>query len=236
MSTTYYEEIMRLAPLGYWPLADAVGSTVAKDVSGNGRNGTVTGSGLSFMHTPLLKASTLHSAAWDGSVNDSYIVCPSFTLTSWSYVGWGILIGSGAVGSGAYGEMMGDTAATYPRLLINISTPFLLIQGTSGSNSYSTGHIVLGSIIQIALVYNGTSLNIYINGAFDSSHAVSDLAWPSTLAFGSDIGNYCWYGQMAHHALLSQNLTKDQIGRLYNVGRGAGGIMRSGHRAFGRVL
>lgn len=65
-SMAYTSKVVALAPIGYWPLAEAIGSTVVVDESGNGRNGVYKAAGEPILaQTGIGDGRT--SALFDGS-------------------------------------------------------------------------------------------------------------------------------------------------------------------------
>ena len=243
MSSTYYSEIMRLGPLGYWPLADAVGSATAKDVSGNGRDGTVHGT-VTFGQAPLLKASTLPSALFDGS--SGYISLPTAGLPTgaqpWSQLAWASLASIPAnypfvlyVGSNTVLKQAG-------MYFYQSTSKFGIGTGSVGSDIYSALSPTANHTYFFVATYDGTTAKFYCYDATANTNDVHSGARSFNLSYGiAQIGRngtitYYWPGTIAHAALLNYALTPDQITRLYNIGQGAEGIVRGSHRSFGRVM
>ena len=237
MSSTMYEEIMRLGPLRYYPLADASGSSSAADVSANGQNGTVHGT-VTFGQSSILKASALTSALFGGASTD-YISCPvsglptganSWTMGCWIYLSslpdaTQILqtFGTHSSNEEAYLNLNASNK-------IEFSDRFIGTITSTNALSANTAYLVLG-------MYDGTKMILNINGTQQGTltHALNIVSGFYYLGQWGD-GTLHYSKTMAHVFFLSGTLSANQITRLYNVGQGAEGIVRGSHRAFGRVM
>ena len=229
MSSTLYEEIMRLAPLAYLPLADAVGSATAADVSGNGRNGTVHGT-VTFGQSPLIKASTLTSAGF----SSSYISMSATGLPNganpWSIIVWAYPTAVSAT----YQLAFFGTSTTGKCAQLYIQNGQFFVSTWGNNFGGGAGTAVVNTTYLVVGTYDGTHIHLYLNNA---QSLVNIATTPNISLNNAYISNpNSFSGVLAHVGFLNFALTPDQITRLWNVGQGAEGIVRGSHRSFGRVM
>lgn len=244
ISGSYYSEIMRLAPLGYWPLSDIVGSATAADVSGNGRNGTVSGS-VTFGEPSLLKGDIRPSALFGGNSTD-YVALPTTGLPSnGAPITMMIWLQSPFVPpyAGNYPTPLnfGTRSATQEtNFYFNGDNQQLAVGNFGLIDVFSSLPVIANHVYFLVATNNGTTTHFY---CYDATANISDVqiaAVALRLAYGyATIGTNItaalpFNGYAACAAFLGSVLTADQIARLYHVGSNAG-ILRHG-RSFGRMV
>lgn len=227
-SSLGYGEAVRAVgvPLGYWPLAEASGTTAA-DVSGNSRNGTYAG-GVAFLQ---------QGATGDGStavlldgVDDRITTTynpftPSSTRTfgGWAYrrtnTTADCLIGS-------------DAASNHVRLRCVAGTNDLeYTNNNTAQGATWAGVVPLAAWFHWLVVYNDSnrSATLYINGVSQGTQTLVGStsgfqAAPGNIAFGgrgtSGLSDP-FDGYLAHVAVWSAALTQDHATSLYTAGRPA---------------
>lgn len=78
---TYAQQVLADSPLIYWKLDETSGTTAA-DASGNGRDGTIAGSGVTYSASPVLAHGSTSALTFDGSTGR--VVSPSINMNAYT--------------------------------------------------------------------------------------------------------------------------------------------------------
>jgi hypothetical protein len=214
--------------VGWWPLNEGTG-TVAHDISGQGNNGTWSGtlnspSGTYYTTGRIGSAAGYFSDSGNSSTNHGltigtqpvYDFTGPFTISMWV-----------------------NPASTYPEMLaarVNYnnggnngyflvlypSSPKLWLlanDGTEGASVAGSG-AGLGVWSLITAVYDGTNMFVYVNGVFSSqASAITPPANGGSLVFGiPEQGGYdSFNGSLGDIRLYSRALSASEIYSLYNT-------------------
>jgi flagellin-like protein len=200
--------------VGYWKFDENQGTNM-RDSSNNNNGGTdnleswatgVSGSALSF-----------------GNVNNNYVNVPDssslkptmISVSAWvyptSFVIWDSVVMKAS--SGAWADGYG--LAHY--------------QGTNDINFYinnyndnhATGTLSLSKWSFVVGTYNGTHIDLYINGVLVNSHpysaAINNVANPLFIGMGAGGGGtqYLWHGSIDEVQVWNKSLSKNEISELY---------------------
>jgi len=203
---------------GYWKLDDASGATAA-DSTGNGNTGTLT-------NGPTWAAGKVNGAlTFNGTTQ--YVLVPNsssidVTGTNLTMAAW-IQI-TGATGK-SYQNIFGKDSvfgAFQYRLLISDSRSSLRFQANGGaidaiSNNFTA--LTLGTWHHVAVAYNGSSINFYLDGQSQgSTPATGSIASSSN---DLDIGktyalNYYFDGTIDDVRVYNRALSASDVLTLYN--------------------
>jgi Concanavalin A-like lectin/glucanases superfamily len=223
---TYAEVIQSFASLvSYWRLDEAAGTTAADS------EGTNTGT---YTNTPTLNQATAlvgdsgNSVRFNNGVTNEYVniadnasldFAGNSTIEAWIQsatlsVNNATVIGKGSTTSWAVQRNGGA------------NTPAWLTNGTTAATLAGTANINSGAWIHIVVVRNGTTKQIYINGALDATATITGNpntnGSPVRIAEnGQTTGRY-WRGYIDEVAVYNAPLTAADILDHYNAGRGTG--------------
>jgi len=196
--------------LAYWPLWEASGA-VAYDISGNARNGTVTGAtpaggpGIGDGHTAF---------GFDG--ND-YIQATIPTLTQFSIFGW---IAPTGWGGGSYNETVlsfGEGAFLYIHSITHKADCQIYTGSVYRNPIGPVGVATLNQFNFLASTYDGTNGITYLGATGGTPVTVAQLnsGHSTTATMGSFAAQYLT-GGLAHVGLLNRAATPAEVGQLAN--------------------
>ena len=190
--------IMAYKPMAYWPLNDPVGTLTARDVTGNGFTGTVSGS-VTFGSTGLTSFGETAASFSGGHIITPAVMPPVYTL-----------IASSNISSSAYGSII-QNAETSPKLgyypAANVSYPGeITFQNISYAANSGTNN--LSAICNPVATFDGENVILYQNG----THSTVQSGNPSTSPM--TIGNSLT-GTIAHVAIFNRALTPEEIAGIY---------------------
>ena len=201
------------APVAHWKFDEAVsgsavGSNTIKDNSGNGYHGTGTGSNLSWTTGKFQGALSFNGT------ND-YVTgnLTSQTISGFTIAGWIKLNAAGNWGA-MWTGYSGASIKILARLYGTSVQPNLYT--SPGGDMTSTTVLNLGQWYHIAYVYDGSYKRIYINGAQDTSAALSGATFA--------IDNFEIGRNEKNNAYLVNGLLDDV--RFYNYARTADQILQ----------
>ena len=205
--TTYADEVIADAPVGYWRMGEAAGTWLV-DGSGHGRWGTYTGSGVTYGATGAVTgdtAVTLDGSAGYASVADAaYLdVGDTFTLEVWAK----------RAGAGAFFEVLTVKGANAFVLYVN-NDRVVLGQSGVGNIVTSTTTITDTNWHHVVATKTGATSKLYVDGA-DVTGTVTNLTCANTataLLIGAnvDLGN-TFHGSLDEFALYSTALSATRV-------------------------
>jgi hypothetical protein len=107
-----------------------------------------------------------------------------------------------------------------------------LTDSTGGVHDFTGAAGVVGAWYHLVLVYNGSALNLYVNGALQGVGltGLSSAAGSGPLLIGSRAADLYFPGSIQEVAIWAAALNATQVRRLYNIGMGtapASGITQS---------
>lgn len=188
------------AAIGYWPLAASAAASEAPviDASGHGNDGTFVGPSGDRL---------------SGAFNGSYVALPAldlhraFTLELWFKP-------TTLSSAGLYESLLGSDYTH--RILWRPSDGRILVQ-LGGTNLFSRTVLASGEWHHVALVSDGTTIRLYLDGTADAS--VPQVAdWPSRFEIGGFDGvDYPFYGEIAQVAAYPSALTEAAIESTMNA-------------------
>ena len=163
--------------VGWWPLNDG-GGDIAKDLSGNGNDGTQSG-GVTWASTAIGTVASFDGVDAYFDIGDNYDYGDGTSDSPFSISGWMYLDALPAASASAalfskLGENVGDTSGSAFSLSVNDSGVFSLrLYDDSGGNQINavsaSSAVGTGLWYHFASTYDGSGLNtgieIYINGA-----------------------------------------------------------------------
>ena len=184
----YATQVLADGPVGYWRLAEPLGSTTAADASGNGGTGECSG-GVTFGQTGPAGGDT--AAVFDGStgrisVPNSEVLNPG-RITMEAVVRWDgptgvqqrILEKESFAGTTQYGLSVKPDGRMLVELRRRVPGPPDLMVAES------RGVLTPGAGAHVAATYDGLDIRIYIDGSLDSTTNVNglpvdiDIKWPA---------------------------------------------------------
>jgi hypothetical protein len=223
----YREAVLLDGPVGYWPLGEQTG-TAARDVSGNGRTGTYSGT------YTLGQAGALGDEP-DGTsnpsvrINNGYVQVPynaalgmtaAFSVELWAYKladvdfarfgGRGIVTGS-ADDISILADNTGKFNATARKSTGTVSFP-------------STPVIPITTWVHLVFTYDGTNLRTYANGAVSGAPVALGAALLNQTGdwyLGHQSGGGTANARIGGYAVYATALSAARIAAHYLAGKGA---------------
>lgn len=210
--TPYSQAVLADRPVAYYQLAETAGA-LATDDSSTAHSATYTSGVQLGVAGPFAQSAAVRmdAGAFDVGV---HVPAPplsangSYTIETWVRPEF----------SGTYMTIWGSSASR--RLLVD-ATGHLLTQFSG--NFFSRGALSNNAWHDVTFVYDAAqaSASYYIDGALDSSTALSASAASFTAAYllgEYDTGaNYKWHGSIAQHAVYASALTASQIAAHYHA-------------------
>jgi hypothetical protein len=206
--------------VGWWKLDEAPGS-VARDSSGGGRDGTITGSPTRIAGA-IGGAWEFHGKGVSGGGGDQINCSSDAVMSASGPLSIALWMKPGAVDPEAKATETAPLAkALNPswswqlRYGWNSSKPFMGFQfnATGGSTwVYVNQNLALGEWCHVAGVYDGSTLKCYLNGTETDSKAMSGFtggSWP--LVIGSDGWGCDWIGGIDDVRIYDGPLTAEEI-------------------------
>jgi hypothetical protein len=192
--------------------------TSVKDISGNGKNGTLSG-GTTF------NTNNLGTFSLDGvndvinfGIGNTFFPLPQFTIDIW-FRSFGTVPTTGTQ-PGLFGFTFGI------RCLLNATNLAFSVDNGVDLNTIST----LGSIpfrggewFNTTFYHTGTELGIYVNGILNRTAARSwsgTSRWPTNswnLGRDNNNSNYFFYGEIPIYRMYNRVLTPQEIQQNYNA-------------------
>lgn len=228
--------IMALSPIGYWKLDEPSGTT-ATDSSGNGRNGTYTGSGFTLqgatggdgnLYVDLGNGGNsshinFADANWQ-SINDGSGKKTIFLLAKPDSVAGTtrqFLISKGAGSNFEYGFAVNESSAGLinGRVWTSGGSGIQQSQGTvNASTNWNAIAFCMNGVLNSDVIFiyrNGTDITNNTGSAasgYTNGTAALQIGWRAD----SPSGQY-WMGGMAHVAIFDANLNSTQVGTLMSA-------------------
>ena len=196
--------ILAYNPIAYWPLNDAAGSTTARDVTGNGFTGQVSGA-VNFGATGL----TLYGENAAQFTSGSKLAIPKFpALENLSVI-----------------YLVNYSSAGYSQHLLsgNASTNgFIISESNSGPTVYAQTFPNGTAGTNVALAINTTGMVAYTNNGFTGAMSINngtvvEKSQPLNPVQGLIIGQPSVTTTMAHVAIFNDVLTPAQITAIYQL-------------------
>jgi hypothetical protein len=216
---TYASTVLADGPVFYWRLNELTGTTAA-DATGNGLVGTYgpgvvldeppavqdgtsvfvpqAGDGISVPNFPAAQTYPFSVEMW---VNVQYTAYWGTLFAKVTDTGWGTGFGLFSIGDPTFKFWVGGYSVTG----VTFSLPMVVAPGT-------WTHLVA--------TYDGTTGNIYLNGALVNSGPIAstNLSNTASLWFGEDGNGYGWQGLMDEIAFYNFVLSPTRIATHYTVG------------------
>jgi hypothetical protein len=187
------------------------------DLSGNGNNGTLT-------NGPTFNSSNIGSIVFDGI--DDYINIPNsttlnptqnFTLSCWVNI-----VSFNNIYIGIVDKYNGGNNSGFALFIPNVSgiQKFrFLNNATSYSEVTATSSISTGVWYNVATTYDGSNINIYVNGVFESSASCTgnNFLTSDPIKLGGDgVSTYFLNFKLSTLLLYNRALTSSEILQNYN--------------------
>lgn len=226
----YTNKVIALAPIAYWPLADASGAT-ATDESGNGRNGTYTSVTLGATGIGDGRTAATFVAASSSLVNVYTAgLAGAFNGAEGTMAAWAQVSGSGVWTDGSVRRVMILQASATNVIRIGRigSNNVITIQYVANNVSKSVNHTASGQTtwLHFAITWSASNnrMRAYVNGAQTGANQTGLGVWAGSLAStGAVLGTdsttpaFLWSGNIAHAAVFASELTPAQILSLATV-------------------
>lgn len=227
----YTNKVIALAPIAYWPLADASGTT-ATDESGNGRNGAysnvtlgATGIGDGRTAATFLAASTSRVNVYSTSFRDAFNNAEG-TIAIWLAVTSAAVWSDGASRRIFSLRVDGSNEVNIQKLTTSNQIIFGYVAGaTSKTVTATVGPTT--AYVHLALTWSkaANQMKAYVNGAQSGSTQTGLGTWAGTLninttgigARSTNIADQNMSGDMAHAAVWTTPLSATQILSLATV-------------------
>ena len=205
--------------IGEWKFNESGGST-ALDSSGYGSDAAIAGSGVT--RVPGAEGNALNLSGTAFTINDTtpsamLSVTQAITMTAW--VDPASSISSAQLIFGRNGQYLLWLSPT------NAIEGDVWLAGGIRYQTFTPNNVILPGVWQfVAMVYDGTTKSIYINGALqkvDTSRSGSLNATSPWLEIGETGGSWYLNGSIDELRVYSSALTAQAIGKLYAQGAAA---------------
>jgi Concanavalin A-like lectin/glucanases superfamily len=211
-----------LTPSAWWELADAAGSTIAADSSGNGNAGSVNG-GVTFGGAGPLEGGT--TAAFNGTTG--FIATGLNFSASWtalSFAAWMRIPAGSAQVSGVVGNNNAASAGGANLVVSNSGGDLeiqLNIQTSAGATSASFVTSTAwadGNWHHVAVTWNGSTVSCYLDAEPVGTSAVTGTltAGSSDVTVGNAGGNNYFLGSLAHALVTDSALAAADVVALFH--------------------
>ncbi len=225
----YYQKVLALGPIAYWPLWEASGS-VAYDASGNSRNGAYPGSGVTYGQVGVGDGRT--SVALDGT--NGYVNAYSTSLrdafngSEGSIIGWAIVDSAGDWTDGnihrpLYFAVDGDNRV-YIQKAVNNQLDFVYEAGNVTELHAKAVSSTDWMFLCITWSKTADEFLAYYNGVTVGAASTTLGTWAGNLTSTTTcLGSLnttplqTWIGRLAHWAVFTSPLTGSQVLDLYTV-------------------
>jgi hypothetical protein len=215
---SYDAEVLADSPLLYWRLGESSGTTAA-DSSGNGRDGTISGS-YSLGATSLVNVDNTAVDFTDAVVQDAYDT--ALNLSTATYEAWfkadtfsGVIIRRGVALAGAIGAQI--VASSDPMVKFEFTTPGGDVYVVEHSTGWSTG-----TTYHVALTFDGTTLRAYVNATEVGSSATpagsSSVSNPILMVGATETTAQNFDGVIDEVAIYGTALSAARIEAHYDAG------------------
>lgn len=171
-ASSYYDLVMSHSPLGYWRLGETSGTTAA-DISGNGRNGTYTGT-YTLNRPSLIPSDTANGALGCGT-GTGYVNVPTGPAIPMAGKTLIFAIKMSSLASFSYLSHVGNYQDTSARGL----APFINTDGTISIEFFHGGFryihfpgfaATVGTAYRLAIRFNSNqSATLFVNGTLVST-------------------------------------------------------------------
>jgi hypothetical protein len=221
---SYRDVVLSMSPLRYWRLGESSGTT-ANDISGNGSHATYNSSGVTLGATGGLTNDTNTAATFDG--NTGYASASDITgLNDFTVSFWAKYLGSNSGERTLFGADNYNSSPRYGLIVKPYGSTFgqpqyeAYINGTGGGLAFSATTTNWNHYL---FVRSGTSLSLYLNGAYVSAITVgSGIAQLNNIRVGSHYFNGSAQefsnSSVQDVAIFTSALTRGQIASLYQAG------------------
>ncbi len=234
-ANTYVDVLFANLPAGgsllrYYRLDEPSG-TVANDVSGQGQNGTVSATGITYGVAGLLAGDTdacmTFSSASSGKITGPVTGMPTGN-SPFSAHCWFKLAANPA--ANAVLLYYGGTTSKQGFSVYVDTTGKLNADVLAGTGTITSAAAVSLNVAHHACVtWDGTTYTLYLDGVSVGTSAPGALSvTASNLVVGDNTGTNFWNGQMDEPCFYSGSLSSAQVGALYSAGHsGATGTLAS---------
>lgn len=220
---------MQDSPVGYWPMDETTGATIF-DRSGNGRNGTWSGSGVGARTTILGKAPDF--AGSYATISDNAAFSASGATGKLTIEAW-------VVADTFSNDMMivtkGDVSNFEYRLNSHGNNELRYIASDAGGVS-EQGYVgpsllVAGRLHHVAVVYDreAATVTLFVDGVAGSAQAniktQGDYTAQLQIGRRADGGGALWDGVIQHVAIYQAALSTQRLAAHYQAGIRAGTVM-----------
>ena len=219
VALSYFDTVMQYSPVGYWRLGETSGTTAA-DSSGNGRNGTYTGT-YTLNRPSLIPSDTANGALGCNGTGFVNLTTSAgiFQITGWTWIfaikpsaftairnAWW-LGNPSAAGAQGGGCQMGTDGKLRLRYL----------SGSWVDVIFTSFTFAIGTAYRVAIRFNSsTSISLLVNGSLIETKTVPTL--PSTSAITNlRLGGVLYgvgdpfFGDLDEFAIIPSLLTDEQI-------------------------
>lgn len=208
--SAYEAAVLADNPVGYWPLDETSGTTIA-DLSGNGRNGSIVGSytlnqaGPGTAERAIVFASAVIEIPYSAVFNTT---SANFTAEAWFRCAQGgtLNVMSRQSGTDIWGMCLIDTRKTQS---------FVVTGGYDIANSANNAWVD-NTWYQYVMVRNGATVKAYLNGtevaSMGSTAAVTNnTTVPLTIGAMQSLAGHIFVGSLAHVAFYGSALSMTRI-------------------------
>lgn len=222
-TTGYVQTIQADTPLAYYRLDEASG-TIADDISGNMRQGTING-GVTLGVAGLLHSGSDTAMTFNGT--SGYISLPTALIPTGSGHAWSLecWVRMASLPSGQWNAMvaMGNRATGAEGILYanNTSSVFKFDLSLFGTDVFSSTTFTNNTTYHVVGTYDGTQARLYVNGSLTGGPTTVSVSLATTFAsIGADGSSPIEFfpGTLDEVAIYNYALSAAQVSNHYTVG------------------
>lgn len=224
VTTTYATTVLADTPIAYYRLAEVTG-TIADDISGHARQGTINNS-------PTLGVATLLTDPADGTdfamtfanASSQDISLPTAFIPTGSGHAWSLecWCKPATIASGTYASMMSMGSNVANQLadiaFNNTGGTYKFVMATFGTSVFASTTITIGNIYHVVSTYDGTNMRLYVNSTLVAGPSAFSLNLTTGFAqIGNDNANF-FNGTIDEPAFYNYALSSAQVSAHYTAG------------------
>jgi hypothetical protein len=222
--SAYSAAVLALSPKRYYRLGETSG-TVANDLGSDAQNGTIqaAGTGVTLNQASLILSDAANASMLFTPASAGYITLPTTSLPTgagaWSVAAW-VKMPATLPASGTFNTVwnFGNKSTNqFVELFYRGSISHFEVDDWSGAVVTATSSPVGGGTYFLVVTYDGTTCNLYINGALNVSAAKTFNIVLTAAQIGNDQNADYWSGNIDEVAWFGSALTLAQIQSMYNA-------------------
>lgn len=214
--------------VGYWNFEEKNG-TVSADVSGTGNSGTFVGNGIGISTQVPPTTCYVNERSLHFSGDGSYVNVPDTPSMDPDYISIAFWVKPDAVTSSyqhiIFKQRIPGMATSYGVWLSDTGRPYAEFSDGGASGLAATTSLTVGTWNYVAVTYDGSDINMYVNGVHDAhrTYANGPIQYGGhPLKIGHGDYNSAFQGNVDDLRIYNRALTTSEVANIYAGGCGPG--------------